>query len=179
VLDITSWPGWAKTAALALAQFVPFFRAHYEARYEADGTTTEGLEALGATSVGQEGPRIMIRGLSRLEGVNICLASSYSMVGAPGIPGGRGFRPDELRHIERISKVDVQKYIRKHPDAPFEPPGGSHVVETQQLIRRLKRSVKTLNRVLPHLDEASSAIAREAILQGEQKLQRLISWLSK
>jgi RHS repeat-associated protein len=93
--------------------------------------------------------------------------------------GGRTLTSDERRQIDRISSVDVDKYIEKHPLALTEPENGPHAIETEQLISRLRNSINTLKRSLPYLDPVSRSGAELAINQGEQKLQILQNWFNR
>ena|GEM_PF-4411839 len=93
--------------------------------------------------------------------------------------GARGLTQDERVHIRRIDKVNVDIYIRKHPDALTEPPGGPHVIETQQLIQRLENSISTLRRSLHYMNPSAKKEAATAIAEGEAKLQELRAWFSR
>jgi hypothetical protein len=94
--------------------------------------------------------------------------------------GVRSLKHDEKRHIKRINSIDPYKYINKHPWALTEPPGGPHVIETEQLIARLNNSLNVLDRTLrSRLDPRAETYVRNAIAEGQQKLQTLTDWFSQ
>jgi hypothetical protein len=148
-----------------------------------------GRGAAGAARVAYQGARAWqvgswaFRGIQGVRAAIALMASGrgggHRRGGSGGSSSGRGLKPDERKHVERISKVDVDKYIRKHPLALTEPPGGPHVEETNQLIRRLENSVDVLKRIVPYLDETSRATVLDAIREGEQKIRTLLDWLSR
>lgn len=94
---------------------------------------------------------------------------------------GRDLTPDEKIHQGRIEGVNAEEYIRDHPDALTEPEGGGHVIETEELIRMLKRSKETLQRARDtgNLNKLAEQSALESILDAIRKLKKLNDWFNQ